>query len=122
MKVIIFGSRHMPFSAYHLIDAAVTKSGYNVTEVVCGMAKGADTLGGKWAYDRGIPIARFPADWENLGKRAGNARNRQMGDYADAGIGFIWAGSRGSEHMRNYLEYLGKPHFIVYNGELDYAF
>ncbi len=122
MKVIIFGSRTMPFSAFPLIDLAVQKSGYQVTEVVCGMAKGADTLGGKWAYDRGIPIAHFPADWENLGKRAGNARNKQMGDYCDAGIGFIWAGSRGSEHMRNYLEYLGKPHFIVYNGELDYAF
>ena len=67
MKVIIFGSRTMPFSAFPLIDLAVQKSGYQVTEVVCGMSKGADTLGGKWAYDRGIPIARFPADWENLG-------------------------------------------------------
>lgn len=122
MRVIIFGSRHMPFSLFPLIDQAVKKSGYNVTEVVCGLAKGADQFGGKWALQNGIPVARFPADWENLGKRAGPARNKQMGDYCDAGIGFIWPGSRGSEHMRNYLEYLGKPNFIVYNGELDYAF
>lgn len=122
MKVIIFGSRHMPFSLFPLIDLAVQKSGFKVSEVVCGLAAGADQFGGKWALQNGIAIKKFPADWENLGKRAGPARNKQMGDYCDAGIGFIWPGSRGSEHMRNYLEHLGKPHFIVYNGELDYAF
>lgn len=122
MKVIIFGSRHMPFSLYPLIDQAVKKSGFNVTEVVCGMAAGADQFGGKWARSKGIPVTIMRADWDNLGKRAGPVRNKQMGDYCDAGIGFIWPGSRGSEHMRNYLEHLKKPHFVVYNGELDYAF
>lgn len=122
MKVIIFGSRHMPFSLYPLIGQAVEKSGFNVTEVVCGLARGADTFGAKWAYHANIPIARFPADWERYGKRAGNIRNREMGDYADAGIGFIWPGSRGTEHMMNYLKHLNKPCFMVYNGELDYAF
>jgi hypothetical protein len=122
MKVIIFGSRHMPFSLYPLVGQAIEKSGFDVTEVVCGMARGADTWGAKWAYDNKIPIRKFPANWEEHGKRAGPIRNKEMGDYADAGIGFIWPGSRGSEHMRNYLEHLGKPHFIVYNGELDYAF
>ncbi len=122
MKVIIFGSRHMPFALFPLVDAAVTKSHFTVTEVVCGMAAGADQFGGKWAYHNKIAVTKFPADWENLGKRAGPVRNKQMGDYADAGIGFIWPGSRGTEHMMSYLRHLGKPCFMIYNGELDYAF
>ena len=122
MKVIIFGSRHMPFALYPLIDQAVQKSGFNVTEVVCGMARGADTFGAKWAYHHGIPITKFPAQWDEYGKRAGPVRNKLMGDYCDAGIGFIWPNSRGSEHMRNYLQHLNKPCFVVYNGEIDYAF
>ena len=122
MKVIIFGSRHMSFSLFPLIDQAVIKSGFTITEVVCGMAAGADQLGGKWAKQRNIHVSIWRADWDNLGKRAGPTRNKAMGDYADAGIGFIWDNSRGSEHMRKYLEHLGKPHFIVYNGDLDYAF
>jgi hypothetical protein len=44
MKVIIAGSRHMPFSAYPLIQQAINASGFQVDEVVCGMAKGADTF------------------------------------------------------------------------------
>ena len=116
MKVIIFGSRHMPFSCYPLIQQAVDASGFNVTEVVCGLARGADIFGKKWAYERGIPVAEFPADWEGLGKAAGPARNAQMRDYADAGIGFIWEGSRGSMNMLKQLESVGKPCFVVYNG------
>ncbi len=122
MKVIIFGSRHMPFSLYPLIQQAVDKSGFSITEVVCGKARGADTFGAKWAYHKGIPIKYFPADWERLRRAAGPTRNCEMGDYADAGIGFIWPGSRGTEHMMNYLKHLNKPCFMVYNGEIDYAF
>lgn len=122
MKVIIFGSRHMPFSMYPLIQQAVDKSGYHVTEVVCGCARGADTFGAKWAYHNKIPVKRFPANWDRDGKKAGPLRNMEMGNYADAGIGFIWPGSRGTEHMMNYLKHLKKPYFMIYNGEIDYAF
>lgn len=122
MKVIIFGSRHMPFSLYPIVGQAIEKSGFDVTEVVCGMARGADTWGAKWAYDNKIPIRKFPANWEEHGKRAGPIRNKEMGDYADAGIGFIWPGSRGTEHMMNYLKHIKKPCFMVFNGEIDYAF
>lgn len=122
MKVIIAGSRHMPVSMYPLIQQAVDKSGFNITEVVCGCARGADTLGAKWAYEHKIPIKRFPAKWDELGKRAGPARNLEMGQYADAAIIFIWDGSRGSADMERKMRTLKKPCFTVYNGEIDYAF
>jgi len=122
MKVIIAGSRHMPFSLYPLIGQAVAKSGFKVTEEVCGMQRGADTLGGKWAWENKIPIAKFPADWKNLGPPAGPIRNLEMARYADAAIIFIWNGSRGSEDMRRKMVLLKKPVFVVYDGMIDYAF
>lgn len=122
MKVIIAGSRHMPFSSFPLIGQAVAKSGYNITEVVCGMARGADQLGGKWAYQNGIAVKKFPADWDTHGKAAGPIRNAEMAAYADAAIIFIWDGSRGSADMDRKMRNLKKPSFVVYNGEIDYAF
>lgn len=122
MKVIIAGSRHMPFSMYPLIGQAVTKSGYKITEVVCGMARGADMFGAKWAYEQGIPIKKFPANWEEFGLKAGPIRNAEMAQYADAAIIFIWDGSRGSADMERKMKALKKPVFTVWNGEIDYAF
>lgn len=122
MKVIIAGSRHMPFSMYPLIAEAVKRSRYEVTEVVCGMAKGADQLGGKWAYQNKIPVKCFPANWDLHGKAAGPIRNLEMGEYADAAIIFIWDGSRGSEDMRRKMVTLKKPVFTVYDGKIEYAF
>lgn len=48
------------------------------THVLSGCAKGADALGIQWANEYGIPIMRFPADWETYGKAAGPIRNREM--------------------------------------------
>lgn len=124
MKIIIAGSRHMPFELFPIIQQAVDKSGFDVTEVVCGEALGADTWGKKWAFMQKprIPVKSFPADWNEHGKRAGPIRNKEMGDYADGLIVFIWPNSRGSQHMLNYMQHLGKPVFPVFNGEIDYAF
>jgi hypothetical protein len=122
MKVIIAGSRHMPFSMFHLIDEAVKKSNFQVTEVVCGLARGADMFGGKWAVNNSIPVKTFPADWDTHGKAAGPIRNQQMAEYADALIVFIWDGSRGSKDMLMRMERMKKPTFAVWNGRIEEAF
>lgn len=122
MKVIIAGSRHMPFTQYPLIGQAVSKSGFKITEVVCGMARGADMFGAKWAYENKIPVKKFPANWDEHGLAAGPIRNAEMAQYADAAIIFIWDGSRGSADMERKMKSLKKPCFTVWNGEIDYAF
>lgn len=50
------------------------------THVMHGAARGADTLAGKWARDRGLVEVRRPADWTRLGRRAGFVRNQEMVD------------------------------------------
>ncbi len=118
MKVIIAGPRHMPFSMYPLIQRAVDRAPFPVTEVVCGLANGADTFGKKWAYENKIPVKEFPADWDKYGKRAGPIRNREMAEYADALIVFIWDGSRGSANMLRTMQDFNKPCYAVYNGSI----
>lgn len=100
MKTIIAGGRNI--TDYSYVEAAVKESGFNITEVVSGCARGADTLGEKYANNNGIAIKKFPADWDTHGKRAGHIRNCQMGDYADALIA-LWDGqSKGTKHMIDY--------------------
>jgi hypothetical protein len=120
MKVIIAGSRHMQFADRHLIPYAVKESGFDITEVGCGLAKGADTLGKRWAMlEANIPVVDFPADWGTYGKAAGPIRNSEMRDWADAAIIFIWDGSRGSMNMLQQMQKVGKPCFVVWNGNVE---
>jgi hypothetical protein len=114
MKVIIAGSRHMTDAS--LIPFAVEKSGFEVTQVVCGMQRGADMLGKAWAHSVGISVAEFPPDWDRYGRAAGPIRNGKMARYADALIVFIYPGSVGSVNMLVQMSVLKKPCYPVMNG------
>lgn len=101
MKTIIAGSRSI--TSLSVVNAAVTASGFAVSEVVSGRARGVDILGEQWAAVRGVPVRGFPARWRradgSVDRGAGFARNQQMADYADALIA-VWDGeSRGTADM-----------------------
>lgn len=99
MKTIIAGSRDITSAL--VIAKAADSCGFldEITEVVSGTARGVDQIGEAWADFMRIPVKRFPADWNALGKRAGYVRNEQMADYADALIA-VWNGeSKGTKHM-----------------------
>ena len=97
MHTIIAGGREITDPA--LVEEAVRACGWTITEVICGAARGADTLGEAWAIAHNVPVKRMPADWDRFGKRAGYLRNQEMANCADALI-LIWSGtSRGSGHM-----------------------
>lgn len=98
MKVIIAGSRTITDLA--IVKAAVKNSGFQITEVVCGGAKGVDTLGAQYAMDNQLSLRTFPADWQKNGKAAGPLRNMEMAKYAEALV-LVWDGhSRGSDNMK----------------------
>ena len=80
MRCIIAGGRD--FSDYNRLKRIMDNCPYKITEVVCGKARGADSLGEKWALERGVHVEYFVPDWEGLGKRAGFARNADMAEYA----------------------------------------
>lgn len=97
MKTIIAGSRDV--TDYALVEQAMQSIDWVVHEVVSGMAKGVDKFGLRWAYERDISVAKFPADWNTHGKAAGPIRNREMAKYGEALVA-IWDGkSRGTKNM-----------------------
>lgn len=97
MRVIIAGSRGI--TDYNLVKFAIKRSGFDITEVVSGTARGVDSLGEKWAQEFGKSVKQFPAEWDTYGRGAGYIRNEEMARYADALIA-IWDGtSKGTKHM-----------------------
>ena len=100
MKVIIAGSRGLeaPENEWWIIHAVI-ESGFPVTEVVCGEARGVDVAGKQWAHKAGVLVKSFPANWNLYGPGAGAIRNAEMANYADALIA-VWDGvSPGTKNM-----------------------
>lgn len=84
-----------------------------VSAVLCGEARGADTLGRRWATERGIPVESFPADWTLYKKKAGFIRNVDMLKNADVLVA-IWNGySPGTAHAIRTGRALGLPVFEI---------
>lgn len=106
-NVIIAGSRG--FSNYKLLREQCNKflrekrKTSNII-VVSGHARGADTLGEKYAQDEGFTLEIYPAQWKKFGKRAGYRRNEQMAEVADALIAFWDGSSKGTKHMIEIME------------------
>lgn len=112
MRTIIAGSRGI--TSPHIVDSAARASGIDVTVVLSGTANGADKLGEAWAEANGIPVERYPADWNKHGKSAGYKRNELMATKADALIA-IWDGeSKGTKHMMDIATRAGLKVYKVY--------
>lgn len=111
MKTIIAGSREI--TDFNLVEDAVKQSGFELTEVVSGTARGVDRLGEQWAEKHGVPVKRFPADWDKYGKAAGHIRNAEMADYANALVA-LWDGqSRGTKNMINTARKKGLTVYVM---------
>jgi len=118
LRVIVAGNRD--FSDYNLMREQldmILKDVMPSVTIVSGRARGADKLGERYADERGLQKALFPADWNNLeaegavikqnayGKynaKAGSERNARMAEYAGAeGQGVLvafWNGNKGGTY------------------------
>lgn len=118
MKVIIAGCRHFEHPAdYELVEEAVRESGFEITEVISGTARGIDRWGSAYATRHRIPCRPFYAQWRLHGKAAGMIRNQAMADHGDALIA-VWDGvSKGTADMIERAKKQGLRVF-VYDAEL----
>lgn len=108
-KIIIAGSRDFDDYLYleEVMDRLTQNLDHNDIEIVCGGARGADSLGDRYAEDKEYPIKYFYPDWDSNGKAAGHIRNRQMGDYSTHLVAF-WDGvSKGTLGMIKYAKKRG---------------
>jgi len=107
VRIIVAGSRN--FSDYDLLADELNYliSSYEGSDltIISGTARGADSLGERFALENGLKLVRFPAQWEKYGKRAGYLRNEEMlryasADQAEALLVAFWDGeSKGTKHM-----------------------
>lgn len=103
MKILVAGSRNYYDYAEFSEVMDYTHKKYNITEIVSGGARGADSLAERYAKENNIPIKVFKADWDTYGKSAGFIRNADMHNYLsqfeDRMCLCFWDGqSRGTAH------------------------
>lgn len=100
-KVIIAGSRQ--FNDYELLEKRMLQlfGSTPIDVIISGHAKGADTLGEKYAKDYGVKLEIYPADWNKYGKYAGYLRNEIMANHGDVLVAFWNGESKGTKHMIN---------------------
>ena len=116
MKVIIAGSRGI--TDYAIVEQAFRSSKFDATLIISGTAPGVDRLGEQVAFNYAISIAKFPANWTRYKQQAGVFRNIIMSEFADALVA-VWDGrSKGTKHMIELMEALGKPVFVYRTDEL----
>lgn len=101
-KVIIAGGRD--FLDYNLLKEKVNnilidKRLTHKIVIISGCARGADTLGMRYASENILDVDEYPADWDKYGKKAGYMRNVEMAENADALIAFWDGKSKGTKHM-----------------------
>jgi len=99
-RTIIAGSREI-LNRDAVFDA-IASCPWSISVVLCGMARGADSIGEMWANQNKIPVERYPAQWNRHGKSAGPIRNELMAVAAggEGGLVLVWYGdSPGSRHM-----------------------
>lgn len=120
MKTIIAGSRTVMDA--HVVHRAIALSGFPISLVVSGCARGVDTIGERWAERNRIPVVRMPAVWRDkdglVDRSAGFKRNSAMVRYADALIA-VWDGrSPGTKHMIAQADYYGLRLIYVYDARI----
>lgn len=122
-RLIIAGSRN--YSNAKFLVQSVDKMLIRVKDthdivIISGGAKGADTMGEKYAKLRGYKMKQFQANWDTHGKSAGHIRNKEMANYVSenkisdtpyGGCLIFYEGkeSTGSKNMFDLAKKMGIP-------------
>ena len=110
MRTIIAGSRTI--SDYSSVLTAIKQSGFIVTAIVSGGARGVDSLGQRYARENLLPLEIVLPNWNEYGFVAGFLRNEEMASMADALIA-VWDGkSRGTAYMIGVARRVGLPVYV----------
>lgn len=98
-RVVICGGRDAAdvAAAIQALEALHEELGFDV--VIGGDARGIDKIAAAWALEKGLELVEFPADWEELGRRAGPLRNQQMLDEAKPDMVIAFPGGKGTADM-----------------------
>lgn len=111
MKIIIAGTR--TFEDYDYLKEIIDKYKDSIDTIISGTARGADSLGERYAIENNIKLEKYPADWNKYGKSAGYKRNELMAEKGDMLIAFWDGKSKGTMHMINIMRNLKKDLRVI---------
>ena len=120
MKLVVAGSRDFNDKKLLFEKIDLLRERFDITEIISGTAKGADSLGAEYGSENEIPVIEFPANWNKYGKGAGHIRNKQMADYCDLGIIFWDGASLGTKNMIITMKNLNKKCYIIRNNDSEF--
>lgn len=110
MRVGIVGSRF--FTNYELFKKIVLESGFEITSVVSGGARGVDTLAKKYAKELNLPLFEFYPDYLIFGSKAPLVRNKEIVNNSDKLIAIPTYGSRGTWNTIRHAKARKIPIFV----------
>jgi len=118
MRLAIIGGRD--FNDYELLNRTISlhfDSNYGIIafdEIVSGGAKGADSLGARFAKQYNIKLTEYLPDWEKYGKRAAFLRNEDIIKNADFVLAFWDSISKGTGNSLSIAKRLKKATLTIY--------
>ena len=95
-KIAVVGSRD--FDDYEWMKTVLTDYLDEMDLLVSGGARGADSLGARFAKEHRVQTLIFKPDWETHGKAAGPIRNKQIVEACDVLIAFWDGKSKGTKN------------------------
>lgn len=105
MRYGIVGSR--TFQDYDFLCSVLDPQRIFISSIVSGGARGADSLGERWANENDKIITVFRPDYERYGKKAPFVRNKLIVNSSDIIIAFWDGKSTGTKHSLEYAESKG---------------
>jgi hypothetical protein len=110
MKVAVVGSRS--FNDYEKLKQTLDQTP-DISRIISGGAKGADSLAEQWAREKGIETVVYKPDWAKYGRGAGVVRNRLIIEDCDYCIAFWDGESKGTKSSIDYCKKLNKRLLVV---------
>lgn len=117
MKLLIAGSRD--YTNYSVVNKVCTHllTLYDIDTIISGHARGADTLGERFAHEHDLQLDIYPADWNTYGRSAGYIRNEIMIKHADMCVVFWNGTSPGTKHTINLARKYGVKLIVIKKGD-----
>lgn len=99
IRAIVSGGRN--FDDYNHLQEVLDRIHKHtpIDTIISGRARGADSLGEKWAKENNVNILPYPADWNAHGKVAGHLRNQRMIDEGKPDLLIAFPGGKGTSDM-----------------------
>jgi predicted Rossmann-fold nucleotide-binding protein len=100
MKILVCGGRNYnDFDKMCQVLDPIVQSIGELSTIISGCARGADTLAIEYALMNSMNIEKYPADLKKWGRGEGHIRNQQMLDEGKPDLVVAFPGGKGTTNM-----------------------